>query len=234
MVNYPDEETPHILVIDDDRRIRSLLQKYLHENGFRASTAADAMQAQDKMNLMIFDLLVLDIMMPEVTGLEFTEKLRNRQNNVPILLLTAKSETEDRIKGLGMGADDYLTKPFDPQELLLRINNILRRVQMERSAPTETVEEVRFGAFHFHLERGELTRNGARISLTTREIDVLRKLAIHPGRAITRDEFFERHNVSPRAVDVQMNRLRRKVEDNPHDPIYIQTVRGSGYILRTD
>ena len=170
-----DETTPHILIVDDDTRIRELLQKYLADNGYRTSTAADAAEAQRKMDALMYDLLILDIMMPGITGLEFTAKLREADNAIPILLLTALAETEQRIEGLTLGADDYLPKPFDPKELLLRVQNILRRSGADEN-PIAPPEEVHFGDYLFRYERGELTRDGARITLTTREIEVLRCL----------------------------------------------------------
>ena len=228
-----DETTPHILIVDDDTRIRELLQKYLADNGYRTSTAADAAEAQGKMDALTYDLLVLDIMMPGVTGLEFTQKLRADDNGVPILLLTALAETEQRIEGLTLGADDYLSKPFDPKELLLRVQNILRRSGADENmiAPPE---EIHFGDYLFRYERGELTRDGARITLTTREIEVLRCLTQAQGRIVTRAELADGEDISERAIDVQINRLRRKIEADPRDPLYLQTVRGSGYVLRTD
>lgn len=228
-----DETTPHILIVDDDTRIRELLQKYLADNGYRTSTAADAAEAQGKMDALTYDLLVLDIMMPGITGLEFTQKLRADDNGVPILLLTALAETEQRIEGLTLGADDYLSKPFDPKELLLRVQNILRRSGADENmiAPPE---EIHFGDYLFRYERGELTRDGARITLTTREIEVLRCLTQAQGRIVTRAELADGEDISERAIDVQINRLRRKIETDPRDPLYLQTVRGSGYVLRTD
>ncbi len=228
-----DETTPHILIVDDDTRIRELLQKYLADNGYRTSTAADAAEAQRKMDALTYDLLVLDIMMPGITGLEFTAKLREAENPVPILLLTALAETEQRIEGLTLGADDYLPKPFDPKELLLRVQNILRRAGTDENtiAPPE---EVRFGNYLFRFERGELTCDGARTTLTTREIEVLRCLTQAPGRIVTRSELADGEEISERAIDVQINRLRRKIEADPRDPLYLQTVRGAGYVLRTD
>lgn len=228
-----DEITPHILIVDDDTRIRGLLKKYLTDNGYRTSSAADAAEAQRKMDALTYDLLVLDIMMPGITGLEFTAKLREAENAVPILLLTALAETEQRIEGLTLGADDYLPKPFDPKELLLRVQNILRRSGADENiiAPPE---EVRFGDYLFRYERGELSRDGARITLTTREIEVLRCLTQAPGRIVTRAELADGEEISERAIDVQINRLRRKIEADPRDPLYLQTVRGSGYVLRTD
>lgn len=232
-MNHPDETTPHILIVDDDDRIRSLLQRYLSDNGYRTSIAADATEAQSKMDALTYDLLVLDIMMPGVTGLEFTEKLRQAENSVPILLLTALAETENRIEGLAVGADDYLPKPFDPKELLLRIQSILRRSGADENA-LDPPEEVRFGSYLFRFDRGELTNDGARITLTTREIEVLRCLTHTPDRVVSRLELADGEDISERAIDVQINRLRRKIEQDPREPIYLQTVRGSGYVLRTD
>lgn len=228
-----DETTPHILIVDDDTRIRELLQKYLADNGYRTSSAADAAEAERKMGALMYDLLILDIMMPGITGLEFTAKLREAENAIPILLLTALAEIEQRIEGLTLGADDYLPKPFDPKELLLRVQNILRRSGADENtiAPPE---EVHFGDYLFRYERGELTREGARISLTTREVEVLRCLTQSPGRIVTRNELADGEDISERAIDVQINRLRRKIEADPRDPIYLQTVRGAGYVLRTD
>ena len=232
-MSHPDETTPHILIVDDDTRIRELLQRYLSDNGYRTSIAADANEAQSKMQALAYDLLVLDIMMPGVTGLEFTEQLRAAENAVPILLLTALSDTENRIEGLAVGADDYLPKPFDPKELLLRIQSILRRSGADENA-LEPPEEVRFGDHLFRFDRGELTRNDERITLTTREIEVLRCLTQTPGRVVSRLELADGEDISERAIDVQINRLRRKIEADPREPIYLQTVRGSGYVLRTD
>ena len=232
-MSQPDETTPHVLIVDDDTRIRELLQKYLSDNGYRTSTAADAAEAQTKMDGLEYDLLVLDIMMPGVTGLEFTEQLRAAENAVPILLLTALSDTENRIEGLAVGADDYLPKPFDPKELLLRIQSILRRSGADENA-LEPPEEVRFGDHLFRFDRGELTRNDQRITLTTRGIEVLRCLTQTPGRVVSRLELADGEDISERAIDVQINRLRRKIEADPREPIYLQTVRGSGYVLRTD
>ena len=232
-MSHPDETTPHILIVDDDTRIRDLLQRYLSDNGYRTSTAADAAEAQTKMEALTYDLLVLDIMMPGITGLEFTEKLRKAENAVPILLLTALAETENRIEGLSGGADDYLPKPFDPKELLLRIQSILRRSVADENALAPP-EEVRFGDYLFRFEHGELTCDGARITLTTREIAVLQCLTHTPGRVVSRLELADGDDISERAIDVQINRLRRKIEQDPREPIYLQTVRGSGYVLRTD
>lgn len=229
-MSAPDEATPHILVVDDDTRIRELLQQYLSDNGYRTSVAADAKEAMRKMETLQYDLIVLDIMMPGLSGIDLTKKLREAENAVPVLLLTALAEVDERIEGLRVGADDYLPKPFDPEELLLRIQSILRRSDLAVEPP----EEVRFGTFLFRYERGELTRDGERITLTTRESEVLRRLTAIPGRIVTRGELSESDGISERAVDVQINRLRRKIETDPRDPLYLQTVRGAGYVLRTD
>ena len=232
-MSVPDEATPHILIVDDDTRIRELLKKYLSDNGYRTSAAADAAQAQEKMGALTYDLLVLDVMMPGINGLEFTERLRKAQNAVPILLLTARAEVEQRIEGLAMGADDYLPKPFDPKELLLRIQNILRRSITEDDL-LDPPEEICFGDFVFNYAHGELTKTGARVTLTTRDIELLRHLTAAPGRIVSRLKLADGEDISERAIDVQINRLRRKIETDPRDPLYLQTVRGTGYVLRVD
>jgi len=224
-------ELPHILVIDDDTRLRALLQRYLTEQGFRVTTAVDAADARAKLASIAFDLLVLDIMMPGETGLELTETLR-RYSAVPILLLTAMNETESRIAGFECGADDYLSKPFEPRELVLRINAILRRAP----APVQPRGKVNFGEFCFDLEREELTRAGAYVRLTTAETSLLKALARRPGEPITRDDLGEESMISgnARTIDVQVTRLRRKIEADPKFPRYLQTVRGTGYVLMAD
>ena len=226
-------EQPHILVIDDDTRLRALLQRYLSEQGFRVTTAVDAADPRAKLASIAFDLLVLDIMMPGETGLELTETLR-RDSSVPILLLTAMNETENRIAGFECGADDYLPKPFEPRELVLRINAILRRVPPPAAAPPRT--KVTFGDFCFDMEREELTRGGAFVRLTTAEASLLKALARRAGEAITRDDLGEESMVSgnARTIDVQVTRLRRKIETDPKFPRYLQTVRGTGYVLMPD
>ncbi len=223
-----DGEAPHILVVDDDARLRQLLHRYLVQNGYYATTAADAAEAKAKAESIAFDLIVLDVVMPGQDGLSLTEELR-RGSDVPILLLTARGTPEDRIAGLEAGADDYLPKPFEPRELLLRAGTILRRVQ---SARTDDV--LRFGPFTFNRRTAELRRDDEVIHLTTGEISLLRALAAKPGRAVSRAELGDKGVVagSDRAVDVQMARLRRKIEDDPRQPRYILTMRGSGYVLR--
>ncbi len=222
------DEAPHILVVDDDRRIRQLLQDYLSEHGFRVTVAASASEARARMGGLVFDLLVLDIMMPGEDGLRFTESLRGGGNAVPILMLSALAETQDRIGGLAAGSDDYLPKPFEPQELLLRVRNLLRRAMPAGHGP----EEVRFGEFTFQLARGELRKQGTLVRITTRERDMLRVLARHGGQSVARSDLAHPGvDDGARAVDVQINRLRQKIEDDPSNPLYLQTVRGAGYVL---
>ena len=224
-----EAEAPHILVVDDDERLRQLLHRYLVQSGYYATTAAEAVEAKAKLKSIAFDLVVLDIMMPGQDGLSLTEELR-KESEVPILLLTARGASEDRIAGLEAGADDYLPKPFEPRELLLRIATILRRVQAAR-----TDDVIRFGPFTFNRRTAELRRDdGDAIHLTTGEISLLQALAAKPGRPMSRAELGDKGVVagSDRAVDVQMARLRRKIEEDPRQPRYILTVRGSGYVLR--
>jgi two-component system phosphate regulon response regulator OmpR len=234
MSNEAVAEQPHILVIDDDTRLRDLLQRYLCDQGFRVTTAVDAADARAKLAALSFDLLVLDIMMPGETGLQLTGTLR-RDSTVPILLLTAMNETENRIAGFECGADDYLPKPFEPRELVLRINAILRRVPPPPPA-TAPPSKVTFGEFCFDLEREELTRAGSFVRLTTAEASLLKALARRAGEPITRDDLGEESMVSgnARTIDVQVTRLRRKIEADPKFPRYLQTVRGTGYVLMPD
>ena len=222
---------PHILVVDDDDRLRELLAKFLHENGFLVATASDAADARAKLAGIEFDLIVLDVMMPGESGLEFCEDLR-RKSTVPILMLTAMGEPEDRIAGLERGVDDYLGKPFEPRELLLRVRSILRRVPVAPVAPAE----IHMGDVMFDPGREELRRGGQPVRLTSVEAALLTALAERPGEILSRDELFERTGAGGggRAVDVQVTRLRRKIEPDPRLPRYLQTVRGRGYVLRPD
>ena len=222
---------PHILVVDDDHKLRNLLAKFLSENGFVVTTASDAADARLKLSSVEFDLIVLDLMMPGESGLDFAADLRG-QSGVPILMLTAMGEPEDRIAGLERGADDYLAKPFDPRELLLRINNILRRTPRPATVP----REVSMGGAVFDLERAELVSNGKPIRLTSVEAALLKVLASKPGASLSREELNDLTGAdgTDRAVDVQVMRLRRKIEADPRDPRYLQTVRGKGYMLVPD
>ncbi len=217
----------HILVVDDDDRLRDLLRRYLAESGFRVSTAADAVEARIKLAGLEFDLIVMDLMMPGESGLDLTRDLR-RSNDVPILLLTARGEADDRITGLETGADDYLAKPFEPRELVLRIGAILRR----SAARGGHAQLVRFGDCEFNIERGELIRNGEVIRLTANEIELMRVFSRNPGVTIDRADLIHHGDASSlRAVDVQINRLRRKIEPEPKAPRHLQTVWGRGYVL---
>ena len=229
----PRDEAEHILVVDDDDRLRSLLQRYLTEQGFRVTTAGDVKQARDKLRALAFDLLVLDIMMPGESGLDLTRSLRG-ESSVPILLLTAMGETGDRIDGLESGADDYLTKPFEPRELVLRIRSILRR--LPRQEQPEAQKEIHFGGYCFDLVREELRQGESFIRLTASETGLLKALARRPGVPVSREDLAggEEGPSNTRAVDVQVTRLRRKIESNPRFPRYLQTVRGTGYVLVPD
>ena len=219
----------HILVVDDDDRIRSLLRQYLAKAGFRVSAAQDAAEARRKMDGLAFDLLILDVMMPGESGFDLARSLREH-NDVPIILLTAKGEASDRIEGLKTGADDYLPKPFEPEELVLRIGAIFRRLGM-----TAPVSIVVFGPYRYDLERLVLTKDGERVRLTTGEEALMTLLARRAGGTVSRYALSEKISAkSERAVDVQMTRLRRKIENNPAEPDYIMTVRGQGYRLLSD
>ena len=225
------DDAPHLLVVDDDMRIRTLLTRFLSANGFRVTAASSAAEARRQIAGIAFDLLVVDVMMPGETGLEFTEALR-QTSSVPILILTARSEIPHRIRGLEVGADDYLAKPFEPRELLLRITSILRR-GAQPVAPA--AESIRFGPFTFHMERGELKRGNHVVRITERERELLRIFAARPGETVKRHEFLKVSNGGgERAVDVQINRLRRKIEADPSNPIHLQTARGIGYRLLVD
>jgi len=222
------DDAPHLLVVDDDRRIRDLLSRYLSGMGYRVTTAQSAVEARAKLEGLSFDLLILDVMMPGETGFELARSIRNG-SMVPIVMLTARAEAESRIEGLELGADDYVSKPFEPRELSLRVANILRHTRPAALAP---VESVRFSDFVFHLARGELRRGDEMVHLTDRERDMLRVLAATPGETVPRAALAgSGGTVNERAVDVQVNRLRRKIELNPANPLIVQTVRGIGYRL---
>ena len=221
----------HLLVVDDDARLRDLLRRYLVDQGFRVTTAGDAEEARAKIKNIDFDLMVLDVMMPGEDGFALTQSLRTK-SRIPILLLTAKAESGDRITGLERGADDYLVKPFEPRELVLRIRAILKRA----AASPDRGRELRLGPCRVDLKRGELTKGGSPVKLTSAEQALLMALAIRPDEPLSREELFAAAKFSgnPRAVDVQMTRLRRKIERDPRFPRYLQTVRGTGYVLKPD
>lgn len=227
----------HLLIVDDDERIRTLLKKFLMRHGFLVTAARDAAHARRILLGLDFDLIVLDVMMPGEDGLTLTASLRETMQT-PILLLTAKGETGNRIEGLEAGADDYLPKPFEPKELLLRINAILRR--MPESKPEDTAPKVlSLGHNRYDMERGELWQGNALVRLTATEIQLMKIFAGQPGEPMSRARLVEelgrdRGQAQERAVDVQITRLRRKIEVNPKQPQYLQTVRGAGYLLAPD
>lgn len=228
---------PHILVVDDDARLRDLLRRYLADNAFLVSTAAGAAEARALLPLLRYDLLILDVMMPGETGLQLARGLRAdaATHPLPILLLTARGETSDRIDGFEAGADDYLAKPFEPRELLLRINAILRRTA--KPAPARTAAaEIRLGKWRFDSARDALLAGDEVVRLTEMEAGLLRILAAEPGVAISRELLAERSkaSVNDRTIDVQITRLRRKIEPDAKQPRYIITVRGSGYMIVPD
>ena len=217
----------HILVIDDDTRLRRLLYRYLTENGFEVSEASDATQADELFSLFIFDLLVMDVMMPQKNGVEFTKELRQRGIVTPILMLTAMGQADDRINGLESGADDYLCKPFEPKELLLRIHNLLKH----HKQTGHTIDLISFGDCVYDIKRGLLTKNGHPVSLTTADQTLLRVLSAKSGEAVSREELGQILGTDNfRTIDVQITRLRKKIE-SPDQPACIQTVRGQGYTL---
>jgi two-component system, OmpR family, phosphate regulon response regulator OmpR len=224
----PSDDAPHLLVVDDDRRIRVLLLRFLVNEGYRVSTAETAREARAKLEGLKFDLLILDVMMPGENGFDLARGIRST-STVPILMLTARDEKESRIMGLEIGADDYLSKPFEPRELALRVANILRRANPPATAPAES---VRFGQFVFHLASGELRRGEEAIRLTDREREMLRILTSNVGETVPRQALAGNGEaVGERTVDVQVNRLRRKIERDPGNPLIVQTVRGIGYRL---
>ena len=220
----------HILVVDDDTRLRSLLQRFLRENGFYVSTACDASSARERLNDYKFDLLIVDIMMPGETGLEFLSGLRH-ENQVPVIMLTAMGETADRITGLEAGADDYLPKPFEPKELVLRIRNILKRAPQEKK---DSVGELNLGLCLYDMAKKELTdKQGKVIHITPVEQALLNVLGQKSGQVFSREKLAEILGAgqSPRSIDVQITRLRKKIEQDSKNPRYLQTVRGKGYML---
>lgn len=224
----------HILLVDDDERLRTLLRKFLIDNDFFVSTARDAQQARELIDLFVFDLMILDVMMPEEDGFSLAAFIRSgpvRLKDTPLLFLTAMGEVEHRILGLTHGADDYLSKPFDPQELLLRIKAILKRSQAFANTT-----KLSMGKTHYDLKTNRLIRDGVSVSLTTVESSLLKVFARHRGKPLDREDLVTEYEgeLNPRTIDVQITRLRRKIEENPKTPRYLQTIRGKGYILIPD
>ena len=216
----------HVLIVDDDDRIRELVKEYLVENNFLVTTAKDASDAKKRLQIVKFDILVLDIMMPGESGLSLTKEIK-KNNPTPIILLTAKGETHDRIEGLELGADDYLGKPFEPKELLLRIKNILNKIQ-KPILP----DEVYIGSALVNLKKLDIKKNKKTIKINPQEKKVLEKMLEFPGKVFSRDDIGKMINISKeRTIDVMITRLRQKIESRPKNPKYLQTIRGSGYVL---
>ena len=232
------EPDAHLLIVDDDERIRGLLQKFLIRSGFLVSSARDAAHADRILSGLDFDMIVLDVMMPGEDGISFCRRLRETREHLPILLLTAKADTQDRILGLEAGADDYLPKPFEPKELLLRINSILRRVPAQD--PIQTAPKVlMLGALRYDIEKGTMWKGDTPVRLTATEAQLMRIFSARPGEPLSRSRLVEDlgrdgGQAQERAVDVQITRLRRKLEIDPKQPRYLQTVRGAGYMLAPD
>lgn len=224
-------DAPHVLVVDDDRRIRDLLSTYLGKHGYRVTRAATAAEARKALAGLSYDALVLDVMMPGENGLSLAKGLREDGMTVPMLMLSALSDSKDRINGLSAGSDDYLVKPFEPEELLLRLQSLLRRVK----PPVATAREIRFGECSFIVDAGELRKLGNVVHLTSRERDILRILGRSAGRTVSRAELaVQEMDEGARAIDVQITRIRQKIEDDPSMPVYLQTVRGQGYCLQAE
>ena len=226
--SYP----PHVLVVDDDDRLRRLLKKFLLENGYMVAVASNAADARRQLATFQFDLLVVDVMMPGEDGMSLTRDIRTK-STVPILMLTAMGDAPDRIRGLEIGVDDYMAKPFEPKELALRISSILRRAP---TAEASTPRELKFGTCRYDVTLQRLTRDGATVHLTAAEAELLKTLASRVGEPVARKNLNPASDQSgnPRTIDVQITRLRRKLEPDPRQPRYLQTVRGTGYLLRPD
>ena len=221
-----NKKTFHVLVVDDDDRIRELVKEYLEENNFLVTSAKDSLEAKKKLEILKFDILILDIMMPGQSGLSLTKEIK-KNNSTPVILLTAKDEKQDRIKGLELGADDYLGKPFEPKELLLRIKNILYKIQ-KPILPNE----VYIGNTIINLKKLEINTNGKINKMNPQEKKVLEKMLESPGKIFSRDDIGKIINIlKERTIDVMITRLRQKIEANPKNPKYLQTIRGSGYVL---
>lgn len=227
-------QKPHILMVDDDKRIRELVSRYLHEHDFVVLTARDAAQAAEMLERFAFDVLVVDVMMPGQDGLDFTRALRAQGRDVPVLLLTALGEAQDRISGLEAGADDYLPKPFEPRELILRLHAILRRTRRDEAAQVR--QGYRIGNWRYDPAHDELENGEAVVRLTSVEGTLLRVLAENAGAVMSREDLAAQCGLEAgeRTIDVQVTRLRRKIEENTKSPRFLQTVRGKGYLLRAE
>lgn len=229
------ETITHLLVVDDDTRLRALLEKFLHEHGYYVSVASNVDEARECMEMFAFDLMVLDIMMPGTTGIEFAKELRTKGEDIPILMLTAMGDTDDRISGLESGADDYLSKPFEPRELVLRIESILKRANSLSNGLDIDDNQFLFGDFLFNTRTEILLQNDTTIALTETERTILGLLVSTPGETVSRSDIADAlsgshdNPINERSVDVQVNRLRQKIEADPKNPLFLQTVRGAGY-----
>jgi len=221
-----NKDIAHLLVVDDDNRIRELVKEYLEKEEFLVSTAKNVNEAKKKMEIIKYDLLVLDIMMPGESGLSLTKEIK-KNNSIPIILLTAKGQTEDRIEGLEVGADDYLGKPFEPKELALRIKNILNKVNTSILS-----EEILIGTTLLNLKKLTIEKNKQINKINPQERKILEQMLLTPGKIFSRDDIGKIINISKeRTVDVMITRLRQKIELEPKNPKYLQTIRGSGYVL---
>ena len=217
----------HILIIDDDDRIRNLLEKYLVKNNFIVKSASNTTEAREMMQKYIFDLIIVDNMMPNESGIEFLSNIRQNNNSIPAIMLTALGEIENRIEGLSVGADDYLSKPFEPKELILRINNILKRVNRVNNNNV-----VNFGNFSFNLNKNELYENDVLIKLTDTEIKILNIFFINLNIVLNREDLCKMLNgIDERSIDVQITRLRKKIETDPKNPRFLKTIRHKGYVF---
>jgi two-component system phosphate regulon response regulator OmpR len=217
----------HILIVDDDPGVRSLLGQYMRDNGFVTTEASDANEARKALQMFVFDLIILDVMLPNESGIDFAKSLREVPSSMAILMLTAMEDAKSRILGLEAGADDYLTKPFEPEELLLRINKLIKRAQDSYGAR----DVINFGNIKYSVEKNSLTKNGVPIGLTAQEKKLLGLFLASSGIVISRDMLAQMLSVNARSIDVKIRRLRQKIEQNPETPILLQTVRGSGYVL---
>jgi two-component system phosphate regulon response regulator OmpR len=228
------DHAPHILVVDDDRRVRELLSRFLYEQGFRVTAAGNVPEARTKAQCFVFDALVLDVMMPGESGFDYAREVR-QTSRVPILMLTARSNPNDRVMGLEIGADDYLPKPFEPRELILRLSNIIKRRSPDGGGRAQGHDTVTFGPFAYRIDRGELRREDELIRITEREREILTILAQAAGANVEREALAGSGGLAAeRSIDVQINRLRRKTEVDPANPLFLQTVRGVGYRLAVD
>jgi two-component system phosphate regulon response regulator OmpR len=229
------DHAPHVLVVDDDRRVRELLARFLFEQGFRVTSAGNVPEARTKAQCFVFDALVLDVMMPGESGFDYAREVR-KSSRVPILMLTARSNPNDRVMGLEIGADDYLPKPFEPRELILRLSNIIKRRSEGEDGRAVGHDTVTFGPFSYRIDRGELRREDEIIRITEREREILTILAQAAGANVEREALAGGGGglAAERSIDVQINRLRRKTEVDPANPLFLQTVRGVGYRLAVD